>query len=69
MDILNNEEIFDKEVQNKTYRLLKDEVYTKVFNSLSQTLKESSSDQIFNALVANVDDETLVKILKFLQEK
>lgn len=68
MDNLNNEEIFDKEVKNATYRLLKDDVYIEVFDSLSQVLKESSTDQIFNTLIANVDDETLVKILKDLQK-
>lgn len=69
MDILNDKKIFDEDVKNTTYRLLKDDVYMEVFDSLSQVLKECSSEQIFNALITNVDDETLVKILRELEEK
>lgn len=69
MDNLNDKKIFDEDVKNTTYRLLKDDVYMEVFDSLSQVLKECSSEQIFNALITNVDDETLVKILRELEEK
>ncbi|MBZ9693304.1 hypothetical protein [Clostridium sp. M14] len=45
---------------NCTYKVLKDDVYDKLFNELDSIIKNSSKDNIFGALLTTAPDNILV---------